>query len=179
MKEHYAGLGVYTTVGQAAVLLAVALRDLQHGPSRQECLEYIRSNKWLEIQPADVRPYPSASEPRWQTMISWARETLASKGLIDRSISDCWQPTKEGINSAVLVRKDFAEGVLDVRRCYMWTTKFKSYMMPDYVPDDNDVSRPPYVYEDELKNGRKSVRGDAWDKKTAGMTTEQIMELYL
>lgn len=146
MNDHFSGLGVYTTIGQVAILLALALRELPHGPARQECLDFIYTKRWLNIQTADIRPYPSASEPRWHTMMSWARESLATKDLVDRSIKDCWRSTKDGVNAAVLIRQQFSEAVLDVRRCYMWTAAFKLFMHPAYISSEHDTPRPALVY---------------------------------
>ncbi len=177
MKEQFSGLGVYTTMGQVSTLLAIALRGMPHGPSRQECLDYIKQQRWLDIQPADLRPYPSSKEPRWQTMVSWAREALVGQNFIDRSVADCWQPTKEGLNSAVLIRRDFTAGVLDVDRCYMWTPEFKVLMHPNYTPSESDKERPQFVYEDELPSWRKTVRGTDWQREIENFTPQQMLDL--
>ncbi len=166
MNEHFAGLNIYTTRGQFAVLLGQALRELQHGPERQECFEFIKRQNWLDIHPADSRPYPSVSnEPRWQTLLSWAREDLAVRDYIDRSINNCWRPTMDGINESILIHRRFASGELHVRECYMWTVKFKKHMCPTYQPSDNETQRPPHVYEDELPKWQNSVRGNSKDDK--------------
>ena len=171
MNEQYAGLGIYTTVGQLAVLLGTALRHMPHGPTREECFGFIREKRWLDIRPHDLKPYPSATEPRWQNLLSWARENLACHDLIDRSIRNSWRPTTSGINTAIFIHDSFANGPLDVRRCYMWTEAFKAHMCPNYVPSEADAPRPDFVYEDELPETRKSVRG----KRTRIYTIEDFL----
>ena len=169
MKEKYANIGIYTTMGQLTVLLAILLKqkEFQYGPPRQDCIEYISNNGWLNIAPADIPPYASTSEPRWHTALSFARENLAGAGYLDRSIKDSWAPTREGINSAVGVVRDFASGTLDVRQCFLWTPKLKLMIDPSYIPDpSHDKERPEYVYNDELPKNRKSVRGNYWDNAT-------------
>ncbi|MCP5537315.1 MAG: hypothetical protein H7A51_13925 [Akkermansiaceae bacterium] len=166
MKEKFANQGVYTSKGQLCIMLAYLLKmkEFQHGPERQVCIEYITNNKWLDIQQEDRLPYPSASEPRWHTALSWARECLAGCNYIDRSITNSWRPTIDGINAAVYISRDFQSGFHDVTRCYMWSESFKKLMNSEYTPSIKDVNRPPYLYEDFLPDDRKSVRGGKVDK---------------
>lgn len=178
MNELYAGINIYSTIGQLAVLLGQALRELQHGPERQECFEFIKRQNWLDIQPADLKPYPSvATEPRWQTLLSWARENLAISDYIDRSSRNSWRPTKVGINKSVEIKRLYASGALDVRECYMWTAKFKKHMCSTYQPSDKENQRPPCMYEDELDQWQKSVRGNSKDDEFWREKAVQMMQI--
>lgn len=164
--DKFAGLTPLSTGGQAAILLMIALRNLQHGPTKQECLSYISENQWFDIKPDDIRPYPGAThpEPRWHTLMSWARENCARSEFLERKPMNSWRPTQSGLNAAVYVRKAFQESFLDIRKAYLWTPAFKKFMCENYLPTMDDASRPKYVYEDTLPFDRKSVRGNETDR---------------
>ncbi|MFC4994238.1 hypothetical protein [Rubritalea tangerina] len=142
-----------------------SLRELQHGPTKSECIQFINSRKWFDIQLEDKKPYASGNtEPRWQTLIAWGRKNCVDSGYIENEVRDSWQPTKNGLNAVVMMCKAFEEKRADVRRCYLFTTKFKQLIDPAYSPSDNDKKRPEYLYEDCLPEYRKSVRGSKQDR---------------
>ena len=164
---HIADLAAYTTAGQMAIILAATLARLQHGPTRQECFDLIKSNRWLDLHPEDLRPYPSSMthEPRWQTLLSWARGNLAKAGLIDRAVKNSWTPTRECLNTFVVMRGAFREHILDVRQCYLWSPTFKKLIDPNCSPSEADAPRPEYLYEDDLPKWRPSFRGSSRDER--------------
>lgn len=45
-------------------------------------------------------------------------------------------------------REKCRSGVLDSRRCYIWTPTFKQFMQLGYVPSSADRKRPLDVYRD-------------------------------
>lgn len=67
-------------------MLLAALNETRYILTRREATEFIRSKLWFAIQPEDRLPYPSqmftSREPRWETVIAWARKDCVERDLM-------------------------------------------------------------------------------------------------
>lgn len=158
---------LFTSRGQIVLMLLGSLCELQGGRtlggrSRQEVIRHIEQAAWFAFQPEDRTPFSTAQEPRWTTVFSFARTYCVNEHtppLMVKGPSDHWQATADGINEFVLWKQKFQEGLEDVRKCYLWTPAFKMLLVPEYIPSNTDQQRPLYMYEDQLPEGRWSVKG--------------------
>lgn len=78
---------VYSARGQTIIILLSALRDLHGAHTKSETTNYITTEAWFDVKLEDKKPYPSQStnEPRWQTLIAWARKDCVECGLMERA----------------------------------------------------------------------------------------------
>jgi hypothetical protein len=125
------------------LVLPAILADLRCIKSKQEALRQIQQSHFLDIQPEDWQPYESQSEPKWHTMIAWARkECVIREYKFDHDEKDSWGVTRNGITVFEKFRSRSTDGILDVRRCFLWSGAFKKKMCPTYAPSDRDAKRP-------------------------------------
>jgi len=136
--------------GQCMFVLLTVLAEMHSIRSKQEALAYVQQHHLLDIQPEDWQPYPSQSEPKWHTIIAWARKECVMRDfMFDHDEKDSWEITRSGIEVVEKFRSRFSDGTLDVRRCYLWSIAFKKQICPTYVPSDQDAKRPkPLSIED-------------------------------
>lgn len=160
----------YSPQSQARIIVASALYHIRGGRERREVLHLIKDLRWFAFHPSDKIPYKSAQEERWQTMLSFARDSLKTDGLMERSV---WQLTSDGINQFVLLKRA-AKSSFDLGECYLFGAALKVYINPDYHPSGLDKERPALdIYEDQQPIWRKSVRGTAQDRKL-----EDVLKQY-
>ena len=145
---------------QCIVMLFGALHELQGCHSKQETIGYIREHRWFDIREEDYLPYPSATsnEPRWQTLIAWARKDAVSADLMFKHGTDQWELTRSGIDQFRSVRALYQSSTLEARRCYLWSLSFKQWMVPSFLPSASDWPRPHDTYRDIRPLGRRSIR---------------------
>lgn len=62
--------------------------------------------------------------------------------LVDAQERNAWQLPRDGRNILDRVTSRYRSGELEVRRCYLWTPKFKKHIDPAYEPSDRDRVRP-------------------------------------
>ena len=138
--------------GQCAVLLLRALLDLGNSGSKRDVLRHISENHWFTIQDEDREPYPSnkltGGEPRWQTLIAWARKDFVLRDLVGDEARDLWSLTRNGRTVIDRIPENFRKGEFDVRLCFLWSPIFKSLMDPGYKQTDQDARRPYHFYRD-------------------------------
>ena len=91
--------------GQCAVMLLATLRDLYvndgYGAvAKRQAIDYIKSKHWFEIETDDEKPYKSqrytTGEPRWHTLIAWARKDGVLRDLVSNQGHDQWGITAFG-----------------------------------------------------------------------------------
>ena len=120
--------------------------------TRSEATDFVRRKQWFAIQQEDWLPYPSqkytSHEPRWMTVLAWARKDCVERALMPKQPRNEWQPTHEGLDLYAAAMRGGREHVLDVRRCFLWSPHFKVHIDPDYQPSPHDVKRPDDLYED-------------------------------
>lgn len=143
--------------GQCAVMLLAALRDLYVIEARRivtktEAISYIRENHWFALESSDHDPYPSqrlaTSEPRWHTLIAWARKDFVLRDMISHEARDAWGLTRTGRDAIDRFHALCVNGERPVTSCFLWSPTFKRFMLPLYVPSASDAKRPSFFYRD-------------------------------
>lgn len=149
MKKNVA---LYSARGQALMLLFAALDQLSGSASKREVLSKIETNGWFLTTSEDREPYPSqeytTKEPRWMTLIAWARKDAVEAGLISKDERDSWALTRAGRDQWTLWIASFQSGAWRVSDGYLWSADFKKYLNPNFQPSAQDMTRPPQVYRD-------------------------------
>jgi hypothetical protein len=139
----------YSTRRQVNMMLLFVLADLRCA-SKRETIAHIVNNQFFDVQPEDWAPYPKAEtrEPRWHTLIAWARKSCLVEGHLMDVGWDSWAISRSGIEELRSVQSRYAKGGLKAKSCYMWTPQFKKRMQPGYEPSPTDSKRPIDVYRD-------------------------------
>ncbi len=124
----------YSTRRQINIMLLTTLADLRSA-RKQEAIGYISSHRYFDVKQEDMEPYPKAAtrEPRWHTLIAWARKDCLVAGFLMEGERDAWAITRDGVKEFGDAQEKFRSGVLDARKCYMWTAAFKHLMQPSVV----------------------------------------------
>jgi len=142
-----AQMNVYSNRGQGVVLVLYALQELGGVCAKREVLSFIQYADLYEITRHDLPPYKSQSEPKYHTLLAWARkDALIAGWLIDTSEQDAWQLSRPGRNILARTTTRYRNGNLSVRMCYLWTPKFKKTVDPAYVPSADDRVRPEELW---------------------------------
>jgi len=134
---------LYTEQIQRLICLLLVLEEMPRRPARkQEVIEYIRQRRYLDIRPEDLESYVTQTEPRWNTDIAFRRKDGVEEGLLFNNQRDCWELTRDGIESLEKVKKACAAKKYDVRKCYHWTKHLKKALDSSYEPSSADKPRP-------------------------------------
>ena len=149
----------YSTRAQVIMLLLATMHRLKGGNSKRRVIEEIESMSWFARQIEDLTPYPTVStEARWKTLVAFRRKDCYEQELFEKDrIRDSWHISKDGTNTFVIRRSQFASGEFDCRKCYMWSPAFKEFIDPAYVPSSEDADRPSNVYDDYYKRDQKII----------------------
>src|ERR1051325_4689207 len=91
--------------GQCATLLLAALhglhvKDAFDRVTRRQATDFIGRQHWFALTEEDYEPYPSqdamTGEPRWRTLIAWARKDSVLRSSEERRVGkECrsrWSP---------------------------------------------------------------------------------------
>jgi hypothetical protein len=150
-----AGINLFAPRGQIIMMLLAALKEDGSG-TRQETCDRISQRGWFDIQDEDWPPYPTMAnnEPRWRTLIAWARKDAYDFRYLDDVGHNCWQMSRQGRQRYVELKEQFSRRQLDVPKCYMWRESLKRHMLPDYTFSPFDAQRPHTIYRDELHHSR-------------------------
>ena len=135
---------IYRRREQEVILVIHALSVLRGIRSKQDVLEFIREHRYLQIQPEDKHSYEGKNEWKADTLLCWARKdaTLESLGwMFHHDEKDCWEITRDGIDSLKMIATKFENKNWEVHRCFMWTPAFKSLMDSRYRQSDRDWPR--------------------------------------
>lgn len=145
--------------GQCAVMLLAALRDLFLNEgfgvvTKQSAIRHIGKMHWFEIEPEDREPYKSqewaSGEPRWHTLIAWARKDSVLRDLVSYQSRDAWGLTHAGRSVIDRFHDQCRSGKCPVGGCFLWSKAFKELMCPEYKPDPKDSKRPRCFYRDQF-----------------------------
>ena len=134
---------VYSNRGQGVLLVLYSLNELWGACTKAEVLRFIQRDGLYDITKHDIPPYENQNEPKYHTLLCWARkDAIESEWMLDTGERDAWQLARAG--REVLERNigRFRNGKLSVRRCYLWTPKFKKQVDPTYEPSPDDSIRP-------------------------------------
>ena len=118
--------------------------------TRQHAADCIADRGWFDITGEDFRPYPTQHEPRWRTLVAWARKDAFEHQLLADIGRDCWQLSADGRRVVSSLQEGFERRELDVRECYMWRPALKRFMCSSYEQSPLDAKRPPHIYEDQV-----------------------------
>jgi hypothetical protein len=139
---------VYSNRGQAVLLVLHTLRELGGACTKREVLTLIQRADLYDITKHDLPPYESKDEPKYHTLLCWARKDAVELGwMLDTDERDAWQLARPGRNLLEGTIARFRGGDLNVRKCYLWTAKFKKQIDPAYEPSAEDAIRPEDVYQ--------------------------------
>jgi hypothetical protein len=167
------------------VMLLAALRDLYLNEGRgrvakREAIDLIARRHWFALKDEDRQPYPSqnqaAGEPRWHTLIAWARKDAVLRDLVSEEARDAWGLTREGRNVFEEHQQLCRSGSEPVASCYLWALEFKRFMDPKYSPGPGDATRPRRFYRDIAPVPEKHL--DTARKIIANGTLEGFAEKY-
>ena len=137
---------IYSNRGQGVFLVLYALRELGGVCSKREVLTFIQDGNLYEITRHDLPPYDNQSEPKYHTLLAWARkDCVESEWLIDTDERDAWQLARDGREILERTITRYRTGNLSVRKCYLWTPKMKALVDPAYVPSSEDSIRPEEI----------------------------------
>jgi len=141
-------MSVYSKEGQAVFLVLYALLELGGVCSKQEVLDFIERAEYYDLKAHDLPPYKNQTEPRYHTLVGWARFHAVQLGwMVDVDEKDNWQLSRDGRGILDRTIQRYRSGELSVRECYLWTPKFKKLVDPTYEPSPKDRQRFERVYE--------------------------------
>jgi len=132
----------YSNRGQGVILVLYALRELAGACTKQEVLRFISAAGFYDITRHDLPPYENQNEPRYHTLLAWARKDALINGwVVDTDERDAWQLSRVGRRVLERTSERYKTGELNVRKCYLWRPKFKKLMDPAYEPSPQDSVR--------------------------------------
>lgn len=136
-------MNVYSNRGQGVFLVLYSLRELGDSGTKQDVLRFIQDADLYEITRHDLPAYETQGEPRYHTLLAWARKDALMRGwLIETNQRDDWQLSRSGRDILDRTTARYRNGQLRVRECYLWTQKFKKQTDPNYEPSPQDRVRP-------------------------------------
>lgn len=144
-------ISVFQPRGQCIVLLIAALKENGVTLTKREAVQWISEQRWFAIQPEDWKPYPSQTtthEPRWKTLIAWARKDAVLRNFLLDHERDSWALSRQGHQLWDAILKRFCSGEWPVAKGYLWRHEFKCKLCPSYQPSANDARRPQHLYRD-------------------------------
>ena len=145
--------------GQCAVMLLAALHDMYINDgignvTKREAIQHITARHWFDIHDEDRKPYESqrqlTGEPRWHTLIAWARKDGVIRDYVSYEARDSWGMTRRGRDAFEIFREHCATGKKSVSPCFLWSVQFKKLLNPNYAPGSNDKKRPQFFYRDAI-----------------------------
>lgn len=140
-------MNAYSNRGQGVFLVLHALRELGGACSKQEVLDLLQRRELYEITRHDLPAYEGKGEPKYHTLLAWARkDALIAGWLEDTRERDAWQLSRDGRAKLEHVVARYRSGELKVSECYLWTPRFKKEVDPNYAPSPADRVRPEELF---------------------------------
>jgi hypothetical protein len=136
-------ISAYSNRGQGVFLVLYALNQLGGSNRKQDVIGRISEGGWYDVTRHDLPPYPGNSEPKYHTLLAWARKDCYERDwMLQTDQHDDWSINRDG--RAVLEKaiEKFGAKEWDVRKCYLWKRSFKKLIDPSYEPSDKDAVRP-------------------------------------
>jgi hypothetical protein len=134
--------------GQEMILVLSALESIRGVSRKTEVIDYIVGRGWISVSGNDRVPYEGQSEPRFRTLLAYARKDAVEKGYMFDSGYDCWEITRDGLSALKRARGLFSCGDWSVSECFLWACSFKLQYDPNYLPSSKDAKHPHTVYEE-------------------------------
>jgi len=136
---------------QCIVLLLATLTEVRGGLTKAEAIGRIRDRHWFDFKPEDSLPYPAnvllSREPRWITVMAWARQDCVDHKLINNDGHNNWDISGNGQSKFAVIAKSAGEDLIEVRECFLWSPAFKRRMNPSYTTGHPERKRPYNLYE--------------------------------
>lgn len=128
-------------------------------PTRRQTVEFIQMERYLELRREDHDPYPTQTEPCWQTDIAFARKYAVMFGMVNNTEWDSWELFRDGRVFLRDVQAKCIDGTLSVAQCPLWSHRFKRLMSSSYEPSDLDLPRTPKGMRTlpDLKDAEKCI----------------------
>lgn len=135
-----------------AALHDMFVNDSLRNVTKRDAIRYISAKHWFAHEDEDREPYPSqrwlTGEPRWQTLIAWARKDSVLRDLVSYEARDSWGLTRRGREVFERFHDLCRVGKRSVAPCFLWSAQFKQFMSPSHAPNSNDATRPTFFYRD-------------------------------
>lgn len=137
-------ISAYTNRGQGVFLVLHTLQSLGGTNTKQDVIGSISHGGWYDVTRHDLPPYENKSEPKYHTLLAWARKDCYERDwMLKTDLRDDWAISRDGRQVLENAVRKYRSGTWDVRKCYLWTRAFKKLINPNYVPSDQDALRPP------------------------------------
>jgi hypothetical protein len=134
----------YSVDWQHIVVLIYALEHISGDiPTRAQTMDHIRTEGLLQLRPEDHRPYPTATEPSWQTDMAWARKNAVMVGYVNNHEWNSWELARLGREFIRPVLARFCDGSLLAPRCFLFSPQLKRRLDDSYSPSSLDSVAPP------------------------------------
>jgi hypothetical protein len=141
-------MNAYSNRGQGVILVLYTLGELWGACTKREVLTFIQNAGLYDITKHDLPPYESKDEPKYHTLLCWARkDAVELDWMLNTGERDAWQLARPGRRVLERTIARYQSGELDVRRCYLWTPKFKKRVVSTYEPSSADSVRPEDLIE--------------------------------
>ena len=120
-------ISAYSNRGQGVVLVLFALHTLGGSNSKREVIDHISRSGWYEVTRHDLPPYENQNEPKYHTLLAWARKDCYQKDwLLPTDSKDDWSISRSGRSVLDKNIRRYQAGELSVRKCYLWKPNFQN-----------------------------------------------------
>lgn len=129
-----------------------ALQELGGSNAKADVIGCITRGGWYDVTRHDLPRYPGNMEPKYHTLLAWARKDCYERDWMLRTDNrDDWSISRVGRAVLENALRKYRNGEWDVRSCYLWKPNFKKIVDPRYVPSDKDAVRPEEIWEKYLE----------------------------
>lgn len=122
---------VYEAGGQLIMVLLASLLDLSDRiPSKREVEHHVEKCGYLKLT-AELtnQAYDSKAEPKWKTLLAFARENAIDRGLLKHlTRRDAWEISDKGKERFAKLEQQFKDGEFDIKRFTLLSATFLKRM---------------------------------------------------
>lgn len=145
-------LSPYTNRGQGVFLVLHALQSLGGSNAKQDVIGCISAGGWYDVTRHDLPPYEGQNEPKYHTLLAWARKDCYERGwMLPTDQRNDWSISREGRRILERAIERYRRKEWDVRKCYLWKSGFKRLVDPTYEPSSADAVRPEEERDNSLE----------------------------
>lgn len=143
---------MYSTNSQFHLLLLYALRPLVNGATKEQVCARVEDKRWLDLTQEDLSPYPGLAtrEPRWMTLLAYARQRAVEFGYVENNERNHWKITEKGKNVLGEIERHALTRDYDVSQCFFFSYEFKA-LLDDTFAARPQKKRPSVVYEEDYE----------------------------
>jgi hypothetical protein len=143
-------ISAYSNRWQGIMLVLHTLHELGGSNTKQQVIAHISQPGYYAVTKYDLPRYENHNEPKYHTLLAWTRKDCVARDLILDHEQDAWVLSREGRRKVDEIHRVFSKGEYDVRKCYLWTPKFKKILFPTYQPSVAEAKRPEKIFEEFL-----------------------------